>query len=66
MVSKDLWQAYKQQQCGDMKWDTAVWLWRVERRSDHHHQLWPGPRLFSISTMQRLAETSNQANRHLS
>lgn len=62
MVSKDLWQEYKERQCGDIKRDRVLWLRWAERRSDHR-QLWPGHRLSSFSTMQRLAETSNQANR---
>ena len=62
MVSKDLWQVYKEHQCRDMEQDREVWLWRSVRQSGTG-QLWPGLGLFSISTMQRLAETSNQANR---
>lgn len=40
-VSKDLWQAYKEQQYRDTIRDRALWLWRAGRRSDHD-QLGPG------------------------
>lgn len=31
MVSKDLWQRYKERKCRDIKRDRVVWLWKVGR-----------------------------------
>lgn len=59
LVSRDLWQQYKEWQCWDRKRDRALWLHRGGRRSDHR----PGLGLFSMCTIQRLAETCNWANR---
>lgn len=62
MASKDLWQGHKEQKCGDIKKEQSVLAAQGAGRRSDHSQLWPGLGLFYISTMQRLAETSDRAD----